>query len=579
MTAAPVEGGAPARRDWGAQEPALPHLLGTTARVAPFAAWALMVIGALLSRPPTAPIELEILSSSWHMDRAGSLVPLVNGDIAAGIPPLQYWLTLAGWHVFGVSDIWPRLLSALGLLASLGLVGRTAQTLWPHRSTTPLFARILLVSLGGIIVTSSMIQPEILSLPVVLLGFQAIAMLRMSQRTVPEQAMLWLIFTAAVLVDLFLVGRAALLLLPPVALLAPNLREAPSDPATRPKAWRRVRWRGIVLVITAFTACIGALWYESVPGGSFDPLGLGRHWSDASSEATRHESWTLVLIPLLLYPWICWKTLWRAFARQTRDGYGFGFRLCLIFLAAAIASGLASGMQLQGMLPIGLPLALIGARLLANQAIKPKDFHAVVPGFLALTLGLFFFLMNMIPTAHLDSLWRQFFGTALPIWLGGSGLTSGIVLFAGGYVLAQLSPSQQLSRTLQVACLPVLLITCANIEFSNSLRAFFDLRPLGSKMRELEEAGQEIAIYGAYRGEYDFYGRLPKAPTVLMHASDVVAWAAAHPRGAVVTRFDGSAIDLPALPYYRGAARDTWVAIWPTSAVIETKGAVLAGSF
>jgi hypothetical protein len=98
-------------------------------------------------------------------------------------------------------------------------------------------------------------------------------------------------------------------------------------------------------------------------------------------------------------------------------------------------------------------------------------------------------------------------------------------------------------------------------------------------MRELEDAGQELAVYGPYRGEYDFYGRLVKAPTVLLTAKQAMSWAAAHPRGALVTRFDGSALDLPALPYFRGAARDRWVAIWPTSAVVETNGAVLADNF
>jgi hypothetical protein len=340
-----------------------------------------------------------------------------------------------------------------------------------------------------------------------------------------------------------------------------------------------VRWRIAVLAIAAASAAIGWSWYARAAGGPVDFFRFGSGWSNASSEATRHSPWTLIVTPLMLYPWICWKTLWRALARQTRDGYGFGFRLCSVFLAAAIVSGIASGVQLQGLLPIGLPLALLGARLLANQAIKPKDFHAVVPGFLALTLGLFFFLMNMIPTAHLDALWRQFFGAPLPIWLGGSGLASGIVLFVGGYVLAQLSPSQQLSRTLQVACLPVLLITCLNIEFANSIGAFFDLAPPATKMRELQDAGQEIAVYGPYRGEFDFYGRLAKAPAVLATVADALAWSRAHPRGAMVTRFDGSALDLPALPYFRGVARDRWVAIWPTSAVIDTKGAVLADSF
>jgi hypothetical protein len=132
---------------------------------------------------------------------------------------------------------------------------------------------------------------------------------------------------------------------------------------------------------------------------------------------------------------------------------------------------------------------------------------------------------------------------------------------------------------LQVACLSVLLITCVNIEFANSIGAFFNLVPTGSKMRELEDAGQEVAVYGPYRGEYDFYGRLATAPTVLLHPADAIAWAKTHPRGAIVTRFDGSVLDLPALPYYRGAARDRWLAIWPTSAVIDTNGAVLADSF
>jgi 4-amino-4-deoxy-L-arabinose transferase-like glycosyltransferase len=559
-------------------------LLLTLARVGPFAIWAVVILGAFLSRPPTAPIELETLSTAWHMLQTGSWAPLLNGEIAATTPPLHDWLILVGWQVFGVSEAWPRLLSALAALAALFLVGTSARTLWPHRATTQIFARILMAGLGGFIVTASMIAPEVIALPIELAGFQAICMLRQNRDGgLLRRAGLWLLFTMCVTADLFMVGWTALLLLPPIALLAPHLRDALGDPAARPRGWRRVQWRIAVVVGTTAAVVLACLWLSLATRGRAvgldDFLRFGFGWTNSNSEATRYAPWTLILTPMLLFPWIVWKTLWRALARQTRDGYGFGFRLCLIFLASAIVSGIASGVQLQGMMPIGAPLALIGARLLANQAIKPKDFHAVVPGFIALMLGLFFFLMNMIPTAHLDALWRQFFGVALPIWLGGSGLTSGIVLFVGGYILAQMSPARQMSRTLQVACIPVLLITCANIEFPNSLGAFFDLKPIGSKMRELQDAGQEIAVYGPYRGEYDFYGRLTAAPKVLLSEADALAWAKTHPRGAIVTRFDGSALDLPALPYFRGVARDRWVAIWPTSTVLDTDGAALAPTF
>jgi len=565
------------------EEIGAPPLLLTMARVAPYAIWAVVILGAFMSRPPTAPIELETLSTAWHMLQTGSWVPLVNGEIAASTPPLHDWLILAGWHVFGVVEIWPRLLGALAALATLFLVGTVANVLWPHRATTPIFARILMAGLGGFIVTASMVAPEVLALPIELAGFQAICMLRQNPQGFLRRMALWILFAFCVTADLFLIGWTALLLLPPIAILAAHVRGAIGDPAARPRGWRRLRWRIAALASTAVAVALGWLWLRYATGGR--PLGLedalsfGFGWMNSNSEATRSAPWTLILTPMLLFPWIFWKTLWRALARQTRDGYGFGFRLSILLLGFCILSGVASGVQLQGMLPIGAPLALIGARLLANQAIKPKDFHAVVPGFIALMLGLFFFLMNMIPTAHLDYLWRQFFGAALPIWLGGSGLASGILLFFGGYILAQMSPSQQLSRTLQVACIPVLLISCANIEFPNSLGAFFDLKPVGSKMRELQDAGQEIAVYGPYRGEFDFYGRLSAAPKVLLSEADALAWAKTHPRGAIVTRFDGSALDLPALPYYRGVARDRWVAIWPTSTVLDTKGAVLASTF
>jgi hypothetical protein len=221
----------------------------------------------------------------------------------------------------------------------------------------------------------------------------------------------------------------------------------------------------------------------------------------------------------------------------------------------------------------------LGARLLATQEIRAKDFHAIVPALLALLLGLFFFLMNIVPTAHLDALWRQFFEVPLPIWIGGIGITSGLVLLVAGYGIAQLSPTHLLSRTIQVAVLPVVLMTCINIEFPFNLRQFFDLEPVAERMRQLEEAGQPLAVYGPYRGEFDFYGRLSAAPLALPDKAAALAWAEANPAGVIVSYFDGSPLRLPALPYYRGVARDRWVAIWPTSGVTATHGKALDSSF
>ena len=98
-------------------------------------------------------------------------------------------------------------------------------------------------------------------------------------------------------------------------------------------------------------------------------------------------------------------------------------------------------------------------------------------------------------------------------------------------------------------------------------------------LRQLEDAGQPLAVYGPYRGEFDFYGRLADAPISLPDRDAALAWARANPAGVIVSYFDGSPLRLPALPYYRGVARDRWVAIWPTSAVTATDGATLNSNF
>ena len=149
----------------------------------------------------------------------------------------------------------------------------------------------------------------------------------------------------------------------------------------------------------------------------------------------------------------------------------------------------------------------------------------MVPGFFALFVGLIFFLMNIVPTAHLDAVWRQVFGAPLPIWLGGIGLISGLSLLVIGYILAQLSPSHQLSRTLQVAILPTLLMTSLNLEFDGNLRPFFDLTPVASRMKQLQDAGISVAVFSDYRGEFDFAGRLEMAPEPVPTRIAAARWA------------------------------------------------------
>ena len=570
-------------------EPTLSPLLLRLARTAPFLFMAVLLFGALAWRPTTAPIELETLASVWHMQLGGSLVPLRNGIADPSIPPLLHWLILGGWQVFGVNEWWPRLLPALASLATVLLIGGTALALWPHRAETPIFARLLLTGVGAFAIAMTMVEPQTIAQPFILGSFHAIGMLWMARsggamaagrgrlRRWLRALLLWLVcgLSASLAV---LAGGWSWGLLPLICGIGTALLDRQADDGQMQSRRPPLFWLAGAILATLIALLPAYLWLDRA-GAALSVFAFGNGWLDPATEASRGAAWTLLLLPVVLFPWICWKTLWRALSRHLRERVGPGFRLCIAFLAAVVLCALLSGWQLIGMLPVVCPLSLLGARLLATQAIKPKDFHAVVPGFLALMVGLLFFLMNIVPTAHLDAVWRQLFDAPLPIWLGGIGLLSGLSLLVVGYVLAQLSPSHQLSRTLQVAILPVLLMTSLNLEFHGNLRPFFDLTPVAGRLKTLQDAGLSIGVLGDYRGEFDFAGRLPQAPTPLPNRAAAARWAAEHPSGAIVTYFDGSPLRLPGLPMFRGVARDRWVAIWPASAVAGADSPVLNSQF
>ncbi|MGH6961081.1 MAG: hypothetical protein ACREE7_11400, partial [Dongiaceae bacterium] len=254
-------------------------------------------------------------------------------------------------------------------------------------------------------------------------------------------------------------------------------------------------------------------------------------------------------------------------------------RLCLIAGAAALVAGLATGRHSYGLLPLLPPFALAAARVLSAYAGKPKDFHAAIPGMLALFVCLVFFLLNIVPVAHLDAMWRELFDDDLPLWLGGISLISGLTLLAGSYGLTLLTPRALLSRALQLALLPVLLVLTVNLEFARELRPFFDLRPMAQQIKALQADGRPVATLRGYDGVFDFAGRLEEPLVIVEDIPAAVAWAQVHPQGAIVSFFRGGILHLPDRPLHLGNADEDRVALWSNASVVATGGRALAPRF
>jgi 4-amino-4-deoxy-L-arabinose transferase-like glycosyltransferase len=525
----------------------------------PGAIWLAVTATTLAARPPMT-ADLPTQAAAWWVWLGREDVAYLSAD-GASWPPLLFWIIEIGWRLFGVSEIWPRFAAAAGGLISVAMVAAVARRLWPEDPDAPHFCAIVLAGSGGFV--AYLTATSNVWLLMLLTTLALFGLVLAWQRRPPVG---WIVFAAAVFLGELGSGAAALWHMLPLALLAPL---ALADI----RGTSLLRWCGAAVtavllgLVAAAAVAPAASAHETLARLLLRPTPL--------VEANQPWFWYLLVLPLFLFPWLWWTSLWWAAARARRQFKSAALRLCLLAASVALIVAISTGRQTIELLPILPPLSLAVARIWAAHARKAKDFHAALPGLLALFVCLFFFMLNIIPVAHLDAVWRRLFDRDLPIWLGGISLASGLALLSGSYLLALLTPRSSLTRLVQLALLPMLLALTVNLEFALSLRPFFDLAPIAERVRTLAESGRPIAVFARYHGELDFSARLRQPPLVLRDVPEALVWAAAHRDGVVLSLFRGSILHLPAQPLYLGHAEDFRAALWASAAVTATDGAVL----
>ncbi len=532
--------------------------------------WLAMAVPALLARPPLVSVESPMHAALWWLwqnQESVSYLPAARGEL----PPLFTTLVLTAWRLFGVEDFWARLLPGLFLLAAIWMTRPLARLIWGDDGDVPRYAPFILAGSGGIAAYAVMTLPELCFLP-----FHVLALCGLAQAWREGKRRGWIAAGGATGLGIAAAGPVALVTLLPIAVLLPWI--APS-----PWTAQRVRWFAGCALALAIAAGIVAVIYAVGGGDSgFRNSWLWRLPAYTPIDrvgVTRPFYWYAIVLPLAFYPWLWWRVLWRAARRGRALFIHPAGRFCLLAAASGAVVGIASGSPSYGVLPVLPPLAVLAARILASHAGRAKDFHAAIPGLTALFVCLFFFLLNIVPVAHLNALWQDLFAEDLPLWLGGISLGSGMLLLLGSYVLTLLTLQSLQARLLQVALLPVLLSAAVNLEFSTTLHSYFDLEPIAGQIRRLEERGVPVAIAGGYDGAFDFAGRLPRPPAVLTDQAAAFAWAKANPQGVVISFFQGGILRLPKRPLFLGNADEYRVAVWPAETVVETRGEVLAPRF
>jgi 4-amino-4-deoxy-L-arabinose transferase-like glycosyltransferase len=455
------------------------------------ALWALSTLCAIWLRPVTPIDETRYLTVAWEMRLAGDpWLPMLNGAPYSDKPPLLFWLINSGWSMFGVSDVWPRLLTAAFGLGVLWLTARCATLLCAERRNVAAIAALVLMATPLWLLFNGAVMFDVPLTFFVLAA--AVGILNMHGEGRCSQ---WIWVGLMLGLGMLTKGPTVLLHTLPLALLAPVWKNSLEQQRTSIFGTRALgtgvprtstRWwlwyRGVALALLVSVLVLAVWLGPAIAKGGHEFLDqlIWQQTIDRMATTTHHlrPVWFYVaLLPALLFPWWLMPTGWR----RTR-GYGIeSHASSRQVLLRVIASWT---------LPV----------LVAFSLFRGKQLHYVFP---------------LLPAWAV--LIAAFLGDA-PAWARTNSLRGGVavafaVLAAGyGYIGWRMAGA-------------------------------YDVRPMSNVIAHLQRSRVPIAHIGRYHGQFQFAGRLRQPLPIVRTREEWQAFVAANPESYLIAYFKEKAPD------------------------------------
>ena len=514
---------------------------------------------AIFLQPPVPLHSTRALAVAWDMwSHHQFWVPHINGAPYSEKAPLLFWLIHAGWAVFGVNDVWPRVLMVLIGAAQLILAQALARRLFPERAWIARSTPWLLLGLSfGFLFGLQIMYDGLLAVWVLA------AMLCLApgpRRPSPS----WIGFAMCTGLGLLTKGPVMLVHVAPVWLLGPWWC-----------AWareHRARWYGGGVAALVGGGAMLAAWVipaVQMSGDAYTHNLLFKQTGGRVVDAFIHKRpfwWYVPWLAVLLFPFVLWPRMWAGIASLRRPPQS-GLRMLLAWLVPAFAIFSAfSGKQTYYFVPELSGAAIVMAAAIA--ALRAREGAAARSAWLSawpLALGsvaaavTLFALPLAADAGKLHSHWlRDVSVVCAPFGV--------LYLLLGAFVML---PGRGELRRIAIASL--VGTVGAYALFALALYPAFDMRPAAQVLARAEAEGRAIGNLGLYDGQFEFAGRMTRPVERLFEGRALQDWAARHPRGLVIEypeRLDADDLRYARLvqPY-----RGVWLVIWnaPTLAALR----------
>lgn len=528
--------------------------------------WMLVAALAIFSHGPMPLYSTRTLAVAWEMWSQGHfLVPHINGLPYSEKAPLLFWLIQAGWLVFGVSDIWPRVLEVLVGGTQLVLVSLLARRLFPNRPWMAKAAPWMLLAFGYAFLFGLQIMYDVLLATWTLAAL--LCLTPKARRAEPR----WLLFGLCIGLGLLTKGPVMLLHVIFPWLLGPLWNDWAGQ--------HRARWygRGVLALLLGGAMLLAwalpagfsggdayrqRLFFTQTAGRVVDKLAEGRDLQNHAEPIWFYLLW----LPVLLFPFAGWPRVWVAVANLRRPlESGLRFTLCWL-LPSFIVFSLISGKQLYYPLPElgGIAMLMAGAIALLRErrpALAYNGWLGTWPlgvGGIVFALVLFA-LPPLVAGNYVHGEWPD--SAAMY-----SRYFSVVFLLLGALLL--LRGRGELRRLAVAGLIGALAL---NTLFTLTLWPRYDLRPTAHLLASAEKANRPIAYLGNYEGQFHFEGRLQQPIKELFGDQALQAFAHDHPDGLIVTR-----VDRPDATDLRYALlvqpfRSSWLVVWPAMSLADLR--------